>query len=98
MAYEFDVFVSYARADETFAERVVVMLQEAGLAVWWDYEHLVPGQSPEESIEAGLQASRHGVFIISDHWLNESDWTRWELGGFVRRDARRRRVKDRVAI
>jgi hypothetical protein len=98
MTHAFDVFVSYARADEVFAEQVVGMLKEAGLTVWWDHEQLAPGQGPEEIIEAGLQASRHGVFIVSDHWLNESDWTRWELVGFVQRDAQRRLVRGRVTI
>jgi hypothetical protein len=97
MTFDFDVFVSYARADETFACEVAEMLAAAGLIVWLDHEQLAPGSSPEEVIEAALQASRHAVFIISDHWLDSSDWTRWELEGFVRSDAFRR-VPDRIAI
>jgi hypothetical protein len=69
-----DVFISYAREDESRAAQLVGELVEAGFSVWWD-RRLSPGDSFGRSIEDALASSLCVVVIWSKHSVTK----RWVL-------------------
>ncbi len=60
-----DVFISYARADEAFAERLAGALTAIGLEVWWD-RRLGSGAEWDLEIERQLDAAKAIVVIWSE--------------------------------
>lgn len=53
---EYDLFVSYARADEARVRVLVEALRDRGLRVWWD-PHITVGGGFRSEIEAAIAAS-----------------------------------------
>jgi len=77
-AFEWDVLVSYGRADRgDLARRIVDALRAKGLKVWFDEEELDPGDEPATGIAEGLENSRAAAFIISPSSL-KSRWVSLE--------------------
>lgn len=66
------IFLSYARGDRLFAERVASALQTAGYDVWWD-RRLDGGEEFSAEIEAELDAA--DVVIVA--WSAQSVKSRW---------------------
>ena len=59
MSYEFDVFVSYARADGApFARGLVRQLEAAGFSCYLDEEQVAPGDNVLENLVRALRRSR----------------------------------------
>ncbi|MEL6317543.1 MAG: toll/interleukin-1 receptor domain-containing protein, partial [Pseudomonadota bacterium] len=81
-----DVFISYARADEAFAERLAKRLEALGLSVWWD-RRLLPGDDWELAIEEAIDAAK-AVIVI---WSQESVRSKP-----VRAEARRADRRDKL--
>jgi predicted esterase len=50
------VFLSYAREDRRFAEKLAQVLEQAGQDVWWD-RHIESGHEFSTDIEAALDKS-----------------------------------------
>jgi TolB-like protein len=71
-----DVFISYARSDETVARRVAKALQSAGLDVWWDAD-LPAHRAYSEVIERNLAEARAAVVLWSKNAAG-SQWVRAE--------------------
>lgn len=71
-----DVFISYARQDETIARRVAQGLQAAGLDVWWDAD-LPAHRSYSEIIERNLEEAKAVVVLWSKN-AAASQWVRAE--------------------
>jgi TolB-like protein len=70
------VFVSYARADEAWAQAVITALEEAGIPAWWD--GLIPGgKTFSAQIAEALEQARAVVVLWSANSL-ESDWVKDE--------------------
>ena len=70
------VFVSYARADEAWAQAVITALEEAGIHAWWD--GLIPGgKTFSAQIAEALEQARAVVVLWSKNSL-ESDWVKDE--------------------
>ena len=91
MSYDFDVFVSYARADGApFARGLVRQLEAAGFSCYLDEEQVAPGDNVLENLVRALRRSRHAVFVITAAWLKK-DWTRWE-GDVFAEEAKGRRL------
>jgi len=83
---KYDVFVSHASEDkEEFVKPLVVALQAAGYAVWYDEFTLKVGDSLRRSIDAGLVNSRYGIVVFSKAFF-EKNWTQYELDGLVDRE------------
>ncbi|MCI4663892.1 MAG: SUMF1/EgtB/PvdO family nonheme iron enzyme [Neomegalonema sp.] len=59
-----DVFISYARADEPFAEQLAATLAALGLSVWWD-RRLNTGEDWELEIEKQLDAAKSVIVLWS---------------------------------
>ena len=66
------VFISYASQDKPRVQRLVEVLQQQGLNVWWD-RNIPPGKSFDEVIEEALGAAMCVVVI----WSNPSVQSKW---------------------
>src|SRR5947209_301294 len=75
-----DVFISYASDDLRFAEEVHRRLTAAGLSVWFDKARLRRGFEWHKEIEAGCEASRVVLPVLTPHW-KLSEWTKFETYG-----------------
>jgi WD40 repeat protein len=74
-----DIFISYARADSTFAERLRTDLQAAGFNVWIDRIGLKVGTPNwEDSIRSALKIA-DGVILIASPNSRKSKYVRDEL-------------------
>ncbi|HEY4562616.1 MAG TPA: toll/interleukin-1 receptor domain-containing protein, partial [Thermoanaerobaculia bacterium] len=91
MSFAFDVFISHAGADKAFAVELARSLEKVGLRVWLDEEQISPGDSIDDSLLRGLKSAQHGLFVVTDAWL-ERKWTKWELDSFVQDGDRERRL------
>lgn len=70
------IFLSYAHADKTRAQRLAAVLEEAGYTVWWDA--LIEGGSRfASSIDEALDAADAIIVLWSKNSI-ESDWVRDE--------------------
>ncbi len=67
-----DVFVSYASEDKSFARRLAHGLESAGLRVWFDETALEAGDSLRRAIDKGLKDSQYGVVVLSTNFLRKS--------------------------
>lgn len=71
-----DVFISYARSDETVARRVAKALQSAGLEVWWDAD-LPAHRAYSDVIERNLEGAE-AVVVLWSKAAAASQWVRAE--------------------
>lgn len=71
-----DVFLSYARADQSRVEIVAAALEDAGYSLWWD-KHLQGGHQFSEDIEAAL-ADAKAVLVFWSTEAIKSEWVRDE--------------------
>ena len=75
-----DVFISYATADLAMAEAVHRRLTAAGLSVWFDRARLRPGCDWHKEIEAGCEAARVLLPVLTPRWKG-SEWAKFETYG-----------------
>ena len=68
--YSFDVFLSYAYQDASFARNLVEWLRRSGYKVWVDEEQLVPGSQFRAGLQQGLRESRHMVVMLTSDYVN----------------------------
>lgn len=75
-AEEFDLgkcdgFVSYNSSDKPEVTRIVRELEAAGLCLWFDEDHILPGEQFSPAIESAIRRCRHVLIVIgpkrSDH-------------------------------
>ncbi|WP_037501758.1 TIR domain-containing protein [Sphingomonas jaspsi] len=72
------VFLSYARADQAVAEKLIAALQGEGFSVWWD-GLIGGGHEFSEKIEQALGAAGAVVVLWSEQ-SKRSQWVRDEAG------------------
>lgn len=65
-----DIFISYAREDETIAQRLRDVLASQGWDVWRDKEGIATGSSWGASIETALRDAKCVVVLWSTHALS----------------------------
>src|SRR5574338_471809 len=70
------LFLSYARADETFARKLAAALEQAGHTVWWD-ALIEGGAAYSRSISEALDTA-DAVIVLWSKRSVESDWVRDE--------------------
>jgi hypothetical protein len=75
-----DVFISYASPDLKFAEALHSRLTDEGFSVWFDVARLNPGCDWHKEIEAGCEAARIILPVLTPRW-KQSEWTRYETYG-----------------
>jgi len=80
---QYDIFISYARADRDWALRLNKSLTAPGRKknTFFDYHSLRAGDDWEVKIEMGLKDSRHLIAIWSSH-AKDSDWVSREISTF----------------
>ena len=71
-----DVFVSYAREDQAFAQRIAQAVAREGYDVWWD-DDLPPHLSYGEVITEKIGNAKAAIVVWS-HRSAESEWVRAE--------------------
>ena len=71
-----DVFISYAREDQAFAQRVAEAVRREGFSVFWD-DDLPPHLSYGEVIEEKIGSARAAIVVWSRH-AAASEWVRAE--------------------
>lgn len=86
------VFVSYTRADRSFASRLAVDLTRAGLNVWYDRWEILPGDSIVDKIDGALRAHDCLLVILSPEAL-QSQWVRRELSSSLMRHLAGKKVR-----
>ena len=60
-----DIFISYAREDREWVEKLAATLQAEGFSVWWDWDLLV-GKRYRETIETELQTCKATIVVWSE--------------------------------
>jgi tetratricopeptide (TPR) repeat protein len=71
-----DIFLSYAREDREWVERLAAALEAEGLSLWWD-DRLRGGQPFSIEIERAIEASA-GVLVVWSEASQGSLWVRSE--------------------
>ena len=64
----YDVFISYKSYDVKLAEELHERLVNQGLKVWFDKARLKPGYNWHAEIEAGCEASRIALPVMTSLW------------------------------
>jgi tetratricopeptide (TPR) repeat protein len=72
-----ELFISYASGDLARAAALHARLAAEGFRVWFDRVRLTPGCDWHKEIEAGCDAGRVMLPLITPRWAN-SEWTRYE--------------------
>lgn len=67
-----DVFISYARSDESLVQRFAECLEKRDLSVWWDRK-LIPGDQFDAEIERMIREANRVVVV----WSKNSVGSRW---------------------
>jgi hypothetical protein len=65
MAETWDVFISYARADQDWVRTLATNLHNLGLDIFFDEWEIGPGDVLVHRLDAGLLRSRTGVLVVS---------------------------------
>ena len=78
-----DAFISHASEDkDALVDPLARALASFGADVWYDKFTLKPGESLSRSIDKGLANSRHGIVVLSPHFIAKP-WPERELSGLV---------------
>jgi len=77
---QYDVFISYKSEDLALAEDLNARLRAEGFRVWLDRARLNPGCRWQQEIEAGCEASRIILPVLTPRW-QQSEWTKYETYG-----------------
>lgn len=73
------VFVSYARRDQDFVDRLVDTLERRGETVWIDREDIPASLKWMDRIRSAIVDARACLFVISRHAVDSEVWkARWQ--------------------
>lgn len=84
------LFISYARRDACWAERLDTDLQRAGYHTWRDKRDIDPNQDFTGEIEAGIRAASHVVVCLTPDVQRQDSFVRREIQYALGEDRRRR--------
>jgi cold shock CspA family protein len=73
------VFISYAKEDQRFAERLYLDLKQAGVSLWMDTHDLLPGQPWEREIEEAISRSSYFIALQSTRSVGKRGHVQKEL-------------------
>lgn len=75
----YDVFISYAHGDESWASKFVDELQAQGVHAWYDRSNIALGERWSEKIEEALREAPIIVVLVSPNYVNNPSAV-FELG------------------
>src|SRR5687767_9256618 len=73
------IFISYARADRAYADRVKALLENAGYSVWLDTSNLDPNQDFTAEIEYAIKDASHFVVCLTKDVQRKDSFVRREI-------------------
>jgi WD40 repeat protein len=73
------IFISYAREDAEYAERLYEHLKTEGLQPWMDSRDILPGQSWKAAITSAIRRSGFFIALISSHSTSKRGYVQKEL-------------------
>src|SRR6266571_551392 len=73
------VFLSYSRANNSFAQRLVADLQRNGITVWVDQSGLTPGTPDWETALRDAISKAHAVILLASEEARKSPYVKDEL-------------------
>ena len=83
-------FISYARKDQEFAERLHADLQSKGVRCWLVPHDILPGDLIRNDIDKAIRLYDKWLLILSEHSI-ESTWVRPEVEVALENEAQRER-------
>jgi hypothetical protein len=91
------IFISYAREDRVFAERLAKDLQARGTRVWLDLWEMRVGDSLIQKINQGIEESDYLIVVLSPDSVR-SRWVQEELSAGLIRQLEDRDVRILPAL
>lgn len=73
------VFISYAKEDYHFAEKLYDYLCENGFNPWLDKKNLLPGQQWDYEIKRGLREANYVILILSENSVKKRGYVQREF-------------------
>src|SRR5215469_7658385 len=73
------VFISYAREDAEFAERLYKDLKNVGLLPWLDKETIRAGENWKIAIRKAIKSSRYFIPLFSVKWVEKAAYVQKEI-------------------
>lgn len=73
------IFISYAREDQEFAERIYAFLKLTGFAPWMDVHDLIPGEHWAVSIHNALEDAAFVVICLSPRSVDKRGFLQKEI-------------------
>jgi hypothetical protein len=72
-------FISYAREDQTHADRVREWLVDVGVDPWIDHIKLQPGQNWDLALRSAMRKATHVILLLSRHSINKRGYVQREM-------------------
>jgi TIR domain len=80
------IFISYAREDQTVAEKLYDILDSfSGVKVWLDVRDLLPGADWREDITKAIERSDAIILLLSDSSINKAGYVQREIRDAIER-------------
>lgn len=83
---EIQVFISYARKDFEFAEKIFDALSLIdGISPWLDRRKLLPGTNWDDEILSAIEESRFSIVVLSSHSVEKTGYIQKEFKAVIER-------------
>lgn len=73
------IFISYAKEDKSFAEKLYIDLQQAGVEPWIDSLDLIPGQPWDRAIRKAIGDSSYFIAVLSSRSVGKKGYVQKEI-------------------
>jgi TIR domain len=73
------VFISYAKEDKGFAEKLYNDIQQAGVEPWIDTVDLVPGQPWDSAIRKAISDCEYFIAVLSSRSVGKKGYVQKEI-------------------
>ena len=77
MPQDFDVFISYSSADNTWVQNLRTALTVKGIRVWLDKDQIRPGDLFVDALETGISSAKCVALVVSPN-STHSGWVKEE--------------------
>lgn len=73
------IFISYAKEDKSFAEKLYIDLRQAGVEPWLDNFDLIPGQPWDRAIRKAIDDSSYFIAVLSSRSVGKKGYVQKEI-------------------